>query len=71
MVRTDIPIIVIAGSPEEITLEHSRKIGADDIRYPPIEIEELAVDLFSMIRDWREQHPDRPWADELAQQTPQ
>jgi DNA-binding response OmpR family regulator len=69
--RTDIPIIVIAGSPEEITLEQAREIGANDIRYPPIEIEELAVDLFSMIRDWREQHPDRPWADELAQQTPQ
>jgi DNA-binding response OmpR family regulator len=69
--RTDIPIIVIAGSPEEITLEHAREIGASDIRYPPIEIEELAVDLFSMIRDWREQHPDRPWADELAQQSPQ
>ena len=71
MVRTDIPIIMIAGSPEEITLEHARTIGADDIRYPPIEIEELAVDLFSMIRDWRAQHPDRPWADELAQQTTQ
>jgi DNA-binding response OmpR family regulator len=69
--RTDIPIIVIAGSPEEITLEQAREIGANDIRYPPIEIEELAVDLFPMIRDWREQHPDRPWADELAQQTPQ
>ena len=65
--RTDIPIILIAGSRDEISPEHAAVMGANGVRYPPIEIEDLALDLFSMIREWRAQNPDRPWADELAQ----
>ena len=65
--RTDIPIILIAGSRDEISPEHAAVMGANGVRYPPIEIENLALDLFSMIREWRAQNPDRPWADELAQ----
>lgn len=69
--RTDIPIVLIAGSQEEVCPEDAIAMGADDVWYPPIEIEDLAVDLFSAVRKWREQHPDRPWADELAQRTVQ
>jgi DNA-binding response OmpR family regulator len=70
-VRTDIPIFVIAGSREEISTEDAIAMGADDVRFPPIEIESLALDLFSSIRQWRDAHPDRPWADELAQRKAQ
>ena len=69
--RTDIPIIIIAGSREEISPESAKEIGADDVIYPPIEIESFAVDLFGQIGEWRKSHPDRPWADELAQSKPQ
>jgi DNA-binding response OmpR family regulator len=69
--RTDIPIILIAGSPNEISAEHAIHIGADDVTYAPIEMEELAVALFSRIREWRAQRPDRPWADQLAQRKSQ
>lgn len=68
--RTDIPIVIIAGSTDEITTDAAIAMGADAVRYPPIEIEELALDLFAMVREWREAHPDRPWADELAQRKP-
>ena len=69
--RTDIPIILIAGSREEITPNEALAMGADAVRYPPIEIEDFALDLFRTIREWRERNPDRPWADELAQRKPQ
>lgn len=69
--RTDIPIILIAGSREEVSRQQAIAMGADDVQYPPIEIEELAVELFGAVRSWREQHPDRPWADELAQRKAQ
>ena len=69
--RTDIPIILIAGSPNEVSTEHASQIGADGVTFAPIEIEELAVGLFSRIRDWRARHPDRPWADQLAQRKSQ
>jgi DNA-binding response OmpR family regulator len=65
--RTDIPIVLVAGSVEEVTPDAARAMGADDIRYPPIEIEDLALDLFAIVRAWRDQHPNRPWADDLPQ----
>ena len=68
--RTDIPIILIAGSRNEVSPEEAAVMGADDVRYPPIEIEDFALELFKTIRQWREQRPDRPWADELAQRKP-
>ena len=66
--RTDIPIIVVAGSNEETSPEQVANMGADIVLYPPIEIEELAVDLFGRIREWRSKHPGRPWADQATQQ---
>jgi DNA-binding response OmpR family regulator len=68
--RTDIPILLIAGSEAEVTEHDARAMGADGVRYPPIEIEELALDLFAEINEWRGARPDRPWADQLAQVKP-
>jgi len=67
--RTDIPILLIAGSEGEISTERANEMGASGVIYAPIEIEELALDLFARVRQWRQLHPDRPWADELAQRT--
>jgi CheY-like chemotaxis protein len=66
-IRTDIPVLLIAGSQDEISPHQALAMGADGVHYPPIEIEDFALDLFARIRLWREQHPGRPWADELAQ----
>ena len=66
-IRTDIPIVLIAGSSGEVDADRVSAMGADAVVYAPVEIEALAVELFGRIRTWREQHPDRPWADKLAQ----
>lgn len=69
--RTDIPILILAGSEAEISEADARRDGADGVIYAPIEIERLAVDLFALIGAWRSVHPERPWADELAQRRDQ
>ena len=63
--RTDIPIILIAGSEDEMSPDQAIVLGADAVHYPPVEIETFALELFGVVRDWRGQHPDRPWADDL------
>ena len=65
--RTDIPILVIAGSPDEISVDAVAYAGADGLLLPPIELADLAFSLFTIVDRWREEHPDRPYADELAQ----
>jgi len=60
--RTDIPILAIAGSAEEVTPAMLALVGPDAILLPPIEIEDLALQLFAVVRSWRKAHPDRPWA---------
>lgn len=66
--RTDIPIVVVAESEREVTLDSARALGADDVIYAPIEIDELALRLYASVRDWRSANPERPWADAVAQQ---
>ena len=68
--RTDIPILLIAGDPGEITRDESIEAGADGLLLPPLELERLALDLFDLVDRWREAHPDRPYADEIAQRGP-
>ena len=65
--RTDIPILLIAESDDEINGARVIDMGASGVIYAPIEIEELALELFTWINEWRDLHPDRLWADELAQ----
>jgi DNA-binding response OmpR family regulator len=65
--RTDIPLLILADSESELPAAEANRIGAEGVIHAPIEIEDLAVDLFKRIGDWRSAHPDRPWADELAQ----
>ena len=69
-IRADIPIFLIAGSIDEVSAEDAIQMGADGVQYPPIEIAEFALHLFGEVRSWRAKHPDRLWADELAQARP-
>lgn len=65
--RTDVPILVIAGSETEMTAETATETGADGILYPPIELDVLIPALFRVVDEWRAANPGRPWADETAQ----
>lgn len=64
--RSDIPILVIAGSVDEIDPHEVAETGADGLLLPPIELEDLARLLLDTVDGWRRKHPDRPWADEAA-----
>lgn len=64
--RTDVPILVLVERAEE---GHRAAIaaGANAILTPPLELEQLLPVLMRTVLDWRSEHPDRPWADQLAQ----
>lgn len=69
--RIDIPILVVAGGLDEIDPHDAAAAGADGTIFPPIELEELIPTLFRVVDTWRAAHPDRPWADEVAQRRDQ
>jgi DNA-binding response OmpR family regulator len=64
---TNRPVVVIAGSAEEMSDTDARQLGAVSISYPPLDIEPLALDLFGIVDVWRREHPGELWADEAAQ----
>ncbi|HEU0115835.1 MAG TPA: hypothetical protein VFQ80_14215 [Thermomicrobiales bacterium] len=66
----DIPIVVIAGGPAEIDPAAASAAGADAVVGAPIDLDVLAARLMTIVRDWRAAHPERPWADALAQWRP-
>lgn len=61
--RTDIPILVIAASSDEIVPELAQRASVSRVLLAPLELEDVAVHLFDAIAGWRDDHPDRPWAD--------
>jgi DNA-binding response OmpR family regulator len=64
--RTDIPILIIAASSEELDPVLAEKAGADKVILAPIELELLAGHLARTVTTWRASHPERRWADEAA-----
>ena len=64
--RTDIPILVIAASSDELNSVLAEQAGADQVILAPIELEQLAAELRRAVTTWRALHPDREWADEAA-----
>lgn len=68
--RTDVPLLLIAGGPDEIDPADAQRAGADRVLTPPLELADLAPLLHDLIARWRADHPDRPFADALAQAPP-
>jgi DNA-binding response OmpR family regulator len=66
-IRTDIPIVVIAANEQEAASIDAASLDIDSIRLPPIELELLVPDLHGIVERWRSLHPDRAWADAIAQ----
>jgi two-component system, OmpR family, phosphate regulon response regulator PhoB len=64
--RTDVPILVIAASSDELDPVLAEQAGANGVVVAPIELEQLAADLGRAVSTWRALHPDRKWADEVA-----
>jgi DNA-binding response OmpR family regulator len=68
--RTDIPILIVAASSDELGPILAEQVGADGVVLAPIELEQLAVQLGRAVTTWRAVHPDRKWADEAALGSP-
>jgi DNA-binding response OmpR family regulator len=66
----DIPIVVIADNPAELDPAAAISAGADEVLAAPLDLDVVASRLLAIVRDWRATHPDRPWADEVAQARP-
>lgn len=64
---TNRPVVVFAGSADEMSAARASELGAERIYFPPVDIEPLALDLFGFVDEWRTAHPDALWADEEAQ----
>ena len=67
--RTDVPIVLVAGDPSEITDLDLTSVGVDHALVAPIELDDLVPLLHQIVAAWRSAHPDRPPADEAARGT--
>ena len=68
--RSDIPLLLIAEHPREVEVTGVDVSLTDGLALAPVEIESLALEIFAIVRRWRERHPDRPWSDDVAQTRP-
>jgi DNA-binding response OmpR family regulator len=62
--RTDVPALLIAASTEEIEPDAVIAAGGDGMLIAPLDLGDLVPHLFRVVADWRERHPNRPWADQ-------
>ena len=70
MPRSDVPIMLIAEQEREIEAAGIDTSSVHGIALAPIEIEGLALEIYAIVRGWRERHPGRPWSDDAAQARP-
>lgn len=64
--RSDVPALLIAGNPAEVSPE---LVGGDlvsGLLVAPLDIEQIGQEITRVHTAWRTTHPDRPWADEAA-----
>lgn len=61
--RTDVPIIVISSIADDSARDELIANGAAAVFTAPIELADVAMQLQDIVHEWREVHPDRPWAD--------
>ena len=63
--RTDVPLLLIAESP--VVEAKAVSAGVTAVIVPPIDLEALLSLVHDTIHHWRLRHPDRLWADQMAQ----
>lgn len=65
--RSDIPILLIAEREDEVASADVDPSTVAAVILAPLEIEDVALTIYAEVRRWREEHPERPWSDDLAQ----
>jgi len=66
----DLPILMVAGDAGHHDADIWLHAGADGSLVPPLDLDDLLPRLHLVVEDWRVRHPDRSWADEVAQAAP-
>lgn len=61
--RTDIPIMLIASTGDDLRAIDATSCGADGTLVAPLELDRLVPQLHAVVSQWRAAHADRPWAD--------
>lgn len=69
--RTDVPILLLVDTSDQAGELAAAEAGADGVLIPPLELEELVPLVHAIVGSWREQHPDRPWADSATLNHPE
>lgn len=64
--RSDIPLVVIAASADEIPPQLRQGNDPAAILLAPLELPEIATVLLQSVLAWKATHPGRPWADAAA-----
>jgi DNA-binding response OmpR family regulator len=64
--RTDIPILLIAATADELAAIDVDGAGVDGTLVAPLDLERLVPELHAIVAAWRAEHPDRPLADAAA-----
>lgn len=67
--RADIPVLVIAERPDEIAAAGIDQSLVSHTLIAPIELDDLARIVSDVVASWRNDHPDRPWADAYLLET--
>lgn len=64
--RSDVPVLLIAGHPDEVAPDLISGDLASTVLVAPLEIELIGQEITRVLSAWRAAHPDRPWADDAA-----
>lgn len=67
--RTDVPILLVVDH-DNLEAEAAIAAGVDTVLAPPIDLDTLVPTLHQIVLAWRARHPDRPWANQVAQLRP-
>lgn len=67
--RTDVPILLVAERPDEIEAAGIDRSLVSRVLLAPIELGEAARIVIDAVASWRDDHPDRPWADAYLLET--
>ncbi|HEU0165750.1 MAG TPA: response regulator [Thermomicrobiales bacterium] len=64
--RTKAPFVVVSEEPEPITHDEAATLGVAAVMSAPIELEEIVQRLHEVFAAWRQDNPDTPLADSIA-----
>ena len=70
---TQVPVVVVSSGDHSEDLLSGRErfngLGVNGFLRPPMELDDIAIRLMTIVADWRAEHPAEPWADASVPQS--